>query len=377
MYQFPPSLPPSRDATLQLELKTCQTIGRKSVNQHKKLVLAIAALCASSATLAQEASYNPSWYIQPSINAFRPDSDFGLGGKPFGYGAGLKFGKALSDHWDVQMGYVYGRAVQRGQRYQQHSLGADALYLFSRDTFRPFVLIGAGAEHDQVRLKGGSASHTAPYMSAGFGFQAVMSDRFTLQADVRDVHGFGGGNNFAHRESNNYYFTVGLNIALDPTPRPAPAAPPTPPAVLAPPPPEPIAPPPPPQPPARFEKVSLSATELFSFDSDKLVANQPRLDDIAALLSANSGVTNVVVTGYADRLGSDKYNQKLSERRANSVKAYLVSKGVAADRLNAVGKGEANPVAQCKEKNRAALIKCLEPNRRVEVEQITVERRVK
>ena len=88
----------------------------------------------------------------------------------------------------------------------------------------------------------------------------------------------------------------------------------------------------------------------------------------------NSSVTNVVITGYADRLGNDKYNQKLSERRANAVKDYLISKGVAANRLNATGKGESNPVVECKEKNRAALVKCLEPNRRVEVEQITVER---
>lgn len=115
---------------------------------------------------------------------------------------------------------------------------------------------------------------------------------------------------------------------------------------------------------------------MFSFDSDKLNPNQPKLDDIANLLNANSGINNVVITGYADRLGSDKYNQKLSERRANAVKDHLISKGVAANRLNAVGKGEANPVAECNDKNRAALIKCLEPNRRVEVEQITVERRV-
>lgn len=134
--------------------------------------------------------------------------------------------------------------------------------------------------------------------------------------------------------------------------------------------------PPPPPPPARFEKISLSATELFSFDNDKLPAAHPKLDDIAKLLNENSGVTNVVITGYADRLGNDNYNQKLSERRANAVKDYLVSKGVAADRLKAVGKGEANPVVECNDKNRAALIKCLEPNRRVDVEQITVERRV-
>lgn len=349
------------------------------MNQHKQLALAIAVLCASCSAMAQNTAYNPSWYIQPSINGFKPDKDFGLNnGKPVGYGGGLKFGKAINEHWDVQMGYVYGRARESGQRYQQHLLGADALYLFSRDTFRPFFLVGAGVERDRVKLNGGSASQTAPYVSAGLGFQAVMSDRVTFQADVRNVHGFAGGNHFAKNDlkSNNYYLTVGLNIAFDAPPAPGPAAPPQPPEAVIPlPPPAPPAPPPPP-PPARFEKVSLSATELFSFDSAQLNSNQPKLDDIAQLLNANSSVTNVVITGYADRLGSDKYNQKLSERRANAVKEYLISKGVAANRLNAVGKGEANPVAECKDKNRAALIKCLEPNRRVDVEQITVERRV-
>ena len=345
------------------------------MNQYKKIALAAAALCVSCATMAQGTGFNPSWYIQPSINGFKPDSDFGLNGKPVGYGAGLKFGKALSDHWDVQMGYVYGRARQGGQRYQQHLLGADALYLFSRDTFRPFFLIGVGVEHDKVNLNSGRASQTAPYVSAGFGIQAVISDRVTLQADLRNVHGFAGGNNFDHLKSNNYYMTVGLNIAFDAPPPAVPAPPPAPLAAMEPPPPAPIAPPPPP-PPARFEKISLSATELFSFDSDKLNPNQPKLDDIANLLNANSGVTNVVITGHADRLGNDKYNQKLSERRANRVKDYLVSKGVAANRLTAVGKGESSPAVECKDKNRAALIKCLEPNRRVDVEQITVERRV-
>lgn len=346
------------------------------MNHHKKLALAVAVIGASCSALAQDAAFNPSWYIQPSINAFKPDPDFGLNnGKPVGYGGGLKFGKALSQHWDVQLGYVYGRARESGDRYQQHLLGADALYLFSRDTFRPFLLVGAGVEHDKVRLNGGSTSQTAPYVSAGLGLQAVINDRVTFQADLRNVHGFAGGNNFDHLKSNNYYMTVGLNIAFDAPPAPAPAAPPpVAPAVL--PAPAPVAPPPAAAPAPRFEKISLSATELFSFDNDKLNSAQPKLDDIAKLLNENSGISNVVITGYADRLGNANYNQKLSERRANTVKDYLVSKGVAANRLTAVGKGIANPVVECKDKNRAALIKCLEPNRRVEVEQITVERRV-
>ena len=104
---------------------------------------------------------------------------------------------------------------------------------------------------------------------------------------------------------------------------------------------------------------------------------QPKLDEIAKALEGSNEINDIVITGYSDRLGSNGYNQKLSERRANTVKNYLSAKGVNAKRLKAEGKGEANPVVQCSDKKRPALIKCLEPNRRVEVEQITIERRVK
>ncbi|MBK5206537.1 MAG: OmpA family protein [Polaromonas sp.] len=135
-------------------------------------------------------------------------------------------------------------------------------------------------------------------------------------------------------------------------------------------------PPPPPPPPARFEKQTFSATELFAFDSAQLRMPQPKLDEIANALSNNREINDIVITGYTDRIGSDKYNQKLSERRAISVKNYLTAKGIEANRLKAEGKGEANPVVVCTDKKRADLIKCLEPNRRVEVEKITIERRV-
>lgn len=152
-----------------------------------------------------------------------------------------------------------------------------------------------------------------------------------------------------------------------PPPAPAPAV------VAAAPPPVPA---PPAPPPPRFEKYTLSATELFEFDSAQLRMPQPKLDEIASALGNSTEVNDVVITGYTDRIGSDKYNQKLSERRALSVKNYLTGKGVAANRLNAQGKGEANPVVVCTDKKLPALIKCLEPNRRVEVEKITIERRV-
>jgi len=126
----------------------------------------------------------------------------------------------------------------------------------------------------------------------------------------------------------------------------------------------------------RRERFTLSAHELFAFDRDELRMPQPKLDEIASALAKNPQVKTVAVTGYTDRLGSDEYNVELSQRRADAVKNYLVDKGIAPDRIVATGKGKADPVVHCDNSDRAALIKCLEPNRRVVVEPITVERRV-
>lgn len=140
---------------------------------------------------------------------------------------------------------------------------------------------------------------------------------------------------------------------------------------------KPAAPTPPPAPPPRFEKVVLSATELFAFDSAVLQLPQPKLDEIAKALVTHPEIGRVAVTGYADRIGSRTYNQKLSERRAASVRTYLIGKSVEANRLVAIGRSEENPLVTCKEKSRPALVACLAPNRRVEVEQISFERQVR
>ncbi|MGN6652384.1 outer membrane protein OmpA [Trinickia sp.] len=119
------------------------------------------------------------------------------------------------------------------------------------------------------------------------------------------------------------------------------------------------------------EKVTYQADSLFDFDKAVLKpAGKEKLDDLASKIEGMN-VEVVVATGYTDKIGSDKYNDRLSLRRAQAVKAYLVSKGVPANKIYTEGKGKRNPVkTDCAQKNRKALIACLAPNRRVEVEVV-------
>ena len=328
-------------------------------------------------------NYNRSWYVVPSINVTDPDDKFGT--TRHGEGVGLRFGRAISPSWDMQFGPTFSRVRYAGVRYQQNTLGVDGLYMFSRERFRPFVLVGGGIEYDKVNSRNVRADDSSGYVNAGVGFQYAFNNRWGMQADVRRAHSYLRGNDFRFDRANTNTLTVGLTYAFDAPAAPAPmvrmtsaptpssAAPPST-AVIAP-----LAPtvaPTAPPPPARFERYTLSSTELFAFDSSVLRMPQPKLDETADLMSRNAQVNNVTISGYTDRLGSDKYNMALSQRRADSVKSFLTNKGINPNRLNAIGKGESNPVVVCNDKKRADLINCLEPNRRVEVEQITVERRV-
>jgi outer membrane protein OmpA-like peptidoglycan-associated protein len=146
-------------------------------------------------------------------------------------------------------------------------------------------------------------------------------------------------------------------------------------AEAAPPPPPPTSRPAAPVP--RLERYTLSARELFAFDEATIRGSNAKLDEIADAMKANPQIGKVTITGYTDRIGTDAYNKKLSQRRAEAVKSYLVARGVEGRRLAAIGKGKANPVVQCNDKDRERLIRCLEPNRRVEVEQIVVETRAR
>ncbi len=133
------------------------------------------------------------------------------------------------------------------------------------------------------------------------------------------------------------------------------------------------APAPAPAPTPTADKVRLSADALFDFDRAVLrPAGMERLDQLAAQ-AQSLNLEVILAVGHTDRIGSDAYNQALSERRAEAVKAYLVSRGIEANRIYTEGKGKTQPVTgtQCDGvRGRTALISCLQPDRRVEVEVI-------
>jgi OOP family OmpA-OmpF porin len=120
-------------------------------------------------------------------------------------------------------------------------------------------------------------------------------------------------------------------------------------------------------------KITFSAEELFDFDKAVLKPEgKTGLDKLADEINGVDYET-VLVAGHADRIGSNQYNQKLSERRANAVKAYLISKGIPNSRLTSTGMGERQPVTKaddCKGPVSKKLIACLQRDRRVEVEVV-------
>jgi OOP family OmpA-OmpF porin len=117
--------------------------------------------------------------------------------------------------------------------------------------------------------------------------------------------------------------------------------------------------------------VNLASTELFEFNKAVLTpAARAQLDgEVIARLKDVSTIRYINVNGHADRLGSAQYNQQLSEKRAEAVRAYIVSKGADPSKVEVFGFGKTTPVKACPDqKDRMALIECLSPNRRVVVE---------
>ena len=119
-------------------------------------------------------------------------------------------------------------------------------------------------------------------------------------------------------------------------------------------------------------KVSIQAETLFDFDRATL---KPEGKAVLNQVVAQAKAVNlelIVVVGYTDRIGTDSYNKRLSQRRAQSVQDYLVSQGIATPNIYAEGRGKANSVTgdSCRGQVSKKLIACLAPDRRAVIEII-------
>jgi len=163
-------------------------------------------------------------------------------------------------------------------------------------------------------------------------------------------------------------------VAPAPAPAPAQPAPAPAPAPAPSPAPAPVAKPAP-------QKLRVFAHVLFAFDKSALdLKAHDTLDrEVVVRFGEFGDLRFININGYTDRIGSVQYNQKLSERRADAVKAYLVRQGADASKIQTTGYGKMYvgsmlPVVSCDQKNRKALIACLAPNRRAEVEVLGMGR---
>lgn len=350
------------------------------------LGLAIASAFVFASQVAQaEDMYRGAWYVVPGATYMNTDNDLEADN---GRGGFLSIGKELSEHWDIQGRLGYNRADEdtgiagASGKYKQTALGLDALYMFSREKFRPFLLAGIGAARNNVDYSNvglSDKSNTSWMANVGLGAQYLFNDKFGVQADLRHQWSRADARNAARTVDadetiGNTLFNIGgifrfgapAPVVEEPTPEPTPA--PLAAAEPAPAPaPAPVAPAPVCKP--QNETVTVSAEKLFGFDKANLREEGRKvLEETAAKIKANPEITAVIVTGHTDRIGSDAYNQKLSERRAKMVADYLIAQGVDSNIITSEGKGKSEPVVQCDGKKVSKkLISCLQPNRRVDI----------
>lgn len=120
------------------------------------------------------------------------------------------------------------------------------------------------------------------------------------------------------------------------------------------------------------QRYTIAANALFAFDKSDISSmraeGRRQLDELAAKIQSFDVLKGVTVYGHTDLLGSDAYNMNLSQRRADSVRNYLIQRGVPSELISAQGMGKTQPVKECDSaQSRNAYIACLEPNRRVEI----------
>jgi len=329
----------------------------------KNAILISAIGLASSAAYA--ADETGKWYINPMYGyTWLDDARF----MDDDYHYGLGIGKHVSEHWSLELNGLYGDQFENdlGGELAQTAYSLDALLVFARKSaVSPYITFGAG--YMENMYSGDNNNTEGPLAQAGLGLMIDVGENaaktfvFQLRPEVKVRYDFGDTSN--HDDFHDYIAQLGFAFNFGPAP-------------YVPPPPAPPAPPPPPPPPPapvdsdgdgvfdpqdecpgtprgvavdavgcpRKGSVTLEGVN-FQFNSDKLVpASEVILDGVADDLKEHPQL-KVLLEGHTDSVGNDAYNMKLSQRRAASVRNYLVEQGVSPANLTSEGFGETKPIA--------------------------------
>ena len=307
----------------------------------KSLLAAVSLAAACGAASAQE--LDKRWYLSGGLSYTFRDSDremFGHGvdvdNGPGGF-AGV--GKAINDWLNLELnlkGHQFD--MNSAGDWKQYGATIDGLVFFNRNpAFAPFAVLGAGALYNDISHVDKS---TSPVVELGLGFMHDIDDdgaKLRVEArhrwDFADIDVPGGNSTF-----NDWVVMAGVSIPIGARPQAAPAARPVP-EVAAP------LPAPTPAPAPVTETVVLKGVN-FCFDCTTLSPEaEAILDGNAMALIKKRPDATFEIAGHTDAKGSDAYNLRLSQRRAEAVRDYLVQQGVEPSRMTAVGYGESQPVA--------------------------------
>lgn len=301
-------------------------------------------------------------YITPMATYINPDGSLNGNELDDGVRGGqLAVGFALEEHWNVELALQRQtlEAKNSSDDIDQTGLILNVLNVYNRaGRFSPYILAGVGFVNDDA---GGSVGDQDNLQAqAGLGlFSDLFGDRVALRTE------------FLYRwedasdSLSDWLVNVGFQIALGSkkAPEPAPVA-----AAAPPPPPAPPLPPPPPPKDSDGDGV-VDANDLcpdtprgdrvdsrgcscevtrqvqFALNSAELTEEGRRiLDEVVENLKRLQFVSGTVI-GHTDSTGSEAYNQQLSERRARTVAEYLQAKGIGVGRLEVMGAGESEPIA--------------------------------
>jgi OOP family OmpA-OmpF porin len=319
-------------------------------------------LCALAAPGLAAAADGDEWYVTPFLGGTHPDYRRDVDQNSFDWG--MAVGRELGPIFNVELSSNAGVDVKTvsplpGGHLNLDALSLDVLAVGNRaGTVSPYVGLGMGAVRTDYSFDG----NFRPGYDTRLGLEtevglmvklwqsADQTSKLSLRPELKMRWADPGNANL-----KDYLYMVGLQFSFGGSPVvaavPVAAAPPPPPVPLPPPPPPPVPAPAPTPPPAQQYVVKSTITlegVNFAFNKADLTSeSRPVLDAVADGLKKHPRV-KVEIQGHTDSVGTAAYNLKLSQRRAESVRAYLLSDGVSAEQLDAKGYGLTQPVASNK-----------------------------